>query len=265
MKKLTLIVAVSMATLMVSPAANADTVDSVTIIDAYFNKSALPTNATEICVADSGCSLTPTKVATSSTTLTHGTIMAQIVAKNNPTANIILIRAGSVVGEKLYQASAREITKAFMAVPDSSSVVSISIYNNGNGCRPNTANAPGNSIVNVSDEVEKTKKSISDLVNKNISIISASGNGSEKNINSIDYPACLPGVTAVAKASSSGQPRSQGSNNSELDLLVYPSVGLVGNFNTTSGITAAVAAKWSSIKAEIVSNSKQFIKLNVLK
>lgn len=265
MKKLTLIVAVTMATLTVSPIANADTVDSITIIDAYFNKASLPANVTEICVADAGCSLTPTKVATSSTTLTHGTIMAQIVVKNNPAANIILVRAGSVVGEKLYQASAREITKALEAVPSSSSVVSISIYNNGNGCRPSTANAPGNQIVNVSQEVQKTQTAISNLLSQDISIISASGNGSEKNINKIDYPACLSGVTAIAKAASNGMPRSQGSQNSELDLLVYPSTGLLGNFNTTSGITAAIAAKWSIIKSGIVANSKQFIKLDVLK
>lgn len=264
MKKIISLVAIALVAGTTIPAQAAPT-ETIAVIDAYFNKTQLVGNFTEICVADSGCTATPTSVATSTTTLTHGTIMAQIIAKNNPNANIVLVRSGSVVNSKLYQASAREISNAFLAIPSTASAVSISIYNNGSGCRPSTANAPGNAIVNVSLEVSRTQQRINSLVSSGINIIGAAGNGPQTNTLSVDYPACLPNVTAVAKAAGNGDIRSQGIANPELDIKVYPSVGLVGNFNTTSGITAAVAAKWSTIKSTITSNSKQFVTLNVLK
>lgn len=263
MKKIISLVALALVAGTTIPA-QAASVETIAVIDAYFNKSQLVGNFTEICVADSGCAATPTSVAVSSTTLTHGTIMAQIIAKNNPNAQVVLIRSGSVVGSKLYQASAREIANAFSAVPKTSSVVSISIYNNGSGCRPSTANAPGNAIVNVSLELSKTQQTINSLVGSGINVVAAAGNAPETNTANVDYPACLPNVTAVAKAAGNGDIRSQGGLNSELDIKVYPSVGLNGNFNTTSGITAAVAAKWSTIKSTIIPNSKQFVKLDVI-
>jgi len=263
MKKIISLVVLALVAVTVVPA-KAAPVETIAVIDAYFNKSQLVGNFTEICVADSGCASTPTAVANSNTTLTHGTIMAQIIAKNNPEALVVLIRSGSVVKSKLYQASAREIANALLAVPATASAVSISIRNNGNGCRPTTANAPGNPIVNVSLELSKTQQRINDLVKSKIGVIAAAGNGSERDTLSVDYPACLPNVTAIAKAAGDGEARSQGIGNAELDIKVYPSVGLIGNFNTTSGITAAVAAKWNSIKSTIIPNSKQFVSLDVL-
>lgn len=265
MKKTIALLTTVLSVALFSGAAAADTPDTIAVIDAYFDKSKLAGNFSEICVSDSGCSDVPT-VADGETSLTHGTIMAQIIAKNNPGAKVILIKAGSVVGTKLYQANAREISNAFLAVPNSVSVVSISIRNNNgtlNSCRPGTK-SPGSAVPNISTEISRTQSAINSLVGSGVGVIAAAGNLPEKNNTAIDYPACLPNVTAVAKASGDGSVRSQGILNPELDIKVYPSVGLIGNLNTTSGITAAVAAKWNTIKSTIISNSKQFVKLNVI-
>lgn len=263
MKKTISLVTLALVAGTIVPA-QAAPVETIAVIDAYFNKSQLVGNFTEICVADSGCNSIPV-TADGETSLSHGTIMAQIVAKNNPNAQIILIKSGSVVATKLYQANAREISNAFMAVPKTASVVSISIRNN-NGttsCRPGTK-SPGAITPNISLEVSRTQQAINTLVSSGINVIASAGNLTQTNKTAIDYPACLQNVTAVAKAASNGEIRSQGIDNPELDIKVYPSVGLIGNLNTTSGITAAVAAKWSSIKSTIISNSKQFLNLNVI-
>ena len=239
--------------------------DKIAIIDAYFDASQLTGKISQVCVADLGCTSNPVKASSSNASLSHGTEMAKIILKNNSNAEITLIRAGSVVNGTLYQASAREISKAFNSVPAGTTAVSISIYNNGSSlCRPGTSRAPGTSIVNVSSEVSATSAAISNLVSLGTNVIAASGNASVTQSSKIDYPACLPGVTAVAKASDTGKALSQGSSHPELDILVYPSTGLVGMFNTTSGLTALLASKWSSVRDGYVPNSDQLFKLDAV-
>jgi len=241
--------------------------DKIAIIDAYFDLSQLTGKVSQICVADLGCGDTATRSATSSASISHGTEMAKIVINNNPKAELVLIRAGSVKSGTLYQASAREISKSFASVPLESSVVSISIYNNGpssSACRPGTAKAPGTPTVNVSLEVSNTSNAISKLISSGTNIVAASGNGPERNVTAIDYPACLPNVTAVAKANEVGKALSQGAAHPEMDILVYPSTGLVRMFNTTSGLTALLASKWSEVRSTYVPNSDQLFKLGAV-
>jgi hypothetical protein len=239
--------------------------DKIVIIDAYFDVSQITGNVSQICVADLGCSEKATRVSSSNASLIHGTEMAKIVRNNNSSAELLLVRAGSVRNGILYQASAREISKALSSVPSDSGVVSISIYNNGNSvCRPGTARAPGTPIVNVSLEVSNSSNAVSKLVESGINVIAAAGNGSRFSSTKIDFPACLPGATAVAKSSANGQALSQGGAHPELDALVYPSTGLVGNFNTTSGLTALLASKWSEVKSGYVPNSDQLFKLEAV-
>lgn len=239
--------------------------DKIVIIDAYFDLSQISGVVSEICVADLGCGSKATRASNSQASTVHGTEMAKIIRKNNPESELFLIRAGSVINGTLYQANAREIARSFASVPAGSTAVSVSIYNNGaSSCRPGTAKAPGTQIVNVSLEVTNTSTAISNLLSSGTNIVAASGNGSATNTSSIDYPACLPGVTAVAKSSNTGQILSQGRLHPELDVLVYPSTGLVGMFNTTSGLTALLASKWSEVRDGYVPNSDQLFKLEVV-
>lgn len=239
--------------------------DKIVIIDAYFDASQIAGKVSEICVADLGCGTLATRSSSWRASILHGTEMAKIVAKNNPKAELVLIRSGSVRNGILYQASAREISKALASVPSDSTVVSVSIYNNGpSNCRPGTARAPGTPIVNVSLEVSNSSNAVSKLVESGINVVAAAGNGSRFLRTKIDFPACLPGVTAVAKSSDRGQALSQGAAHPELDALVYPSTGLVGMFNTTSGLTALLASKWSEVKSGYVPNSDQLFKLEAV-
>jgi hypothetical protein len=258
MKKISIASAIMLASVSIvgiSPA-QANSQETIAIIDAYFDRS-LP--GTHICVADSGCNLVPTN--TTSTTFTHGTRMARIILNNNPGANVVYIRAGSVNNRnQIVSANGREIANSFLAVPTSASVVSISIFNNGNGCRPATTGA-----VNVSLELSKTQSAINSIVARNGSVLASAGNGAATLVDKVDYPACLPNVVAIAKAKGSGAFDSQGRAHSEMDVAVYPSTGLIGDFNTTSGLTAALASKWAATKDRVIANSKQFIKLDVIR
>jgi hypothetical protein len=236
--------------------AQANASETIVIIDAYFDKT-LP--GTHICVADSGCSIVPSN--STSTTFTHGTRMANIIIKNNPLASLVYIRAGSVnhLGQ-IVSANGREIANAFLAVPQDASVVSISIFNNGTGCRPSSTG-----LVNVSLELSRTQSAINSIVSRSGAVIAAAGNGAATITDKVDYPACLAGVTAVAKANSSGTFQSQGRIHPEMDVAVYPTTGLLGDFNTTSGLTAALASRWNLSKDSVIANSKQFLRLDVVR
>lgn len=242
------------ATISVAPA-QANSTETIAIIDAYFDKS-LP--GTHICVADTGCNLVPTN--TTSTTFTHGTRMARIVLKNNPTANLVYIQAGSVNSRnQIVSANGREIANAFVAVPYNASVVSVSIFNNGSGCKPSNAG-----LVNVGLELSKTQSAINSILSRNGAVIAAAGNGHARLSAAVDYPACLPGVTAVARGSQISGFLTQGRLHPEMDVAVISKTDDTRELRATSGLTAALASKWLSVKSSVVPNSKQFLTLDVV-
>jgi hypothetical protein len=231
--------------------------DTIAIIDAHFDPSIA---GVHVCVADVGCDLVI------SDRNSHGSKMADTVSKNNPGAKLVLIRAGSFNKGKFQVPNAREISNAFASVPDDASVVAIAISNtNGNACNPGTASNNGTKNPVVREEVARTATLISNIVVRGGAVVAAAGNGHSRNATSIGYPACLPNVTAVAKANSLGVVQTQGLLHPELDVAVYPKTGLLGFLNTTSGLSAALASRWSSVGSSVVPNSKQFLLLDVVR
>jgi hypothetical protein len=261
MKKISFVSAMALAavSLIGIVPAQAAQVDTIAIIDSYFDKS-LP--GTHICVADSKCDLTPTD--TNSTTFAHGTEMARIILKNNPSANLVYIRAGSLnVRNQIVFPNGREISRAFEAVPNNVSVVSISIFNNGNGVSSGTSCKPSNTgLVAVGLELSKTQSAINRIVSRGGSVIAAAGNG--RGVSRVDYPACLPNVVAVARGSQNSGFLTQGAAHPEMDVAVISKTSDVGSLRTTSGLTAALASKWNLTKSLLTKNSKQFLVLDVV-
>lgn len=245
-KTLSAIVAIIAVLTTTATPANAEVViDKVAIIDSYFDPSI---TGTHICVADKGCGLNPTN--TTAAVFSHGSKMAAIVKKHNPNAQLVLIRAGSVVGTTLYDANGREISNAFLAVPSDADVVSISIYSNGNGtsngtgCRPSTQTRTG--TVAVSAELTRTTNAINAIVSSGRAVIAAAGNAN--NPTGLNYPACIPAVTAITI------PWSTGTKNSNTDIILNSNGDyLGGDIATTSGSTAFVASKWNKYSLIVVS------------
>jgi hypothetical protein len=258
MKKISFVSAIALAAVSlvgISPA-QATQSETIAIIDAHFDAS-IP--GTHICVADVGCETNISNAAS------HGSQMANIVIKNNPNAKLVLIRAGSFSKGSLSFPNAREISNAIQAVPTNASVVSISIFNNSgmNNCRPSTSSGNGTKNPLVSLEVKRTTDSINQIVSRGGAVLAAAGNGPAKNARNLDYPACLPNVTSVARGVQGSGFLTQGKDHPELDLALV-ATNDVGQFRTTSGLTAALASRWSSVKNSIVANSKQFLVLDVV-
>lgn len=235
-----LFAAVLMVSVVGIEPAHGVTVTRIAIIDSYFTPSSITGPVSTLCVADAGCAETPTN--TTAAVFTHGTIMAKIVRTYNPTAQLVLIRAGSSVNKTLYNANGREIASAFAAVPAGVNVVSISIYSNGNGtsdgtaCRPSSQSSSG--VVNVSLELSRAVAAVNALASRGTVIVGAAGNANlPKGLN---YPACLYNVQSVTSYWLTG------TANPNLDIFIQPKSGdyTGGYLATTSGLTAYVAGNW---------------------
>lgn len=236
-----------------TPATANNVVDKIAIIDSYFDPSIA---GTHLCVADKGCEIKPTNTTTP--VFSHGTKMASIIKKYNPDAQLVLIRAGSVVGTTLYDANGREISNAFIAVPVDVDVVSIAIYSNGNGtnngtgCRPSTQTKTG--TVAVSFELTRATNAVNSIVSSGRAVVGAAGNA--KLPTGLNYPACLSSVTSVTI------PGQTGTSNPNTDIYLQPNGNyLGGDVNTTSGATAFVASKWDKYSQVVVSGKTTLVGL----
>lgn len=252
-----------------TPATANNLVDKIAIIDSYFDPSIA---GTHICVADFGCNVTPINKA--SDAFLHGTKMAAIVKKHNPNAQLVLIRAGSVVGTTISDANAREISNALLAVPADADVVSISIYSNGSGtgngtgCRPSNklgyslplGNDPIKYTVNVSSELIRATNAVKTIVSSGRAVVAAVGNGRLAfpapyvQSQAMSYPACISAVTSVAVVGLVG------TSNINTEIVLSPNGNyLGGDIATTSGATAFIASKWDKYQPILFPN-----KINVV-
>lgn len=241
------------ATISVAPA-QANTADTIAIIDTQFDGANVGSNVTQVCVT--ACTNNSVPRAGNRSQLNnynHGIAMAEIIRKSNPNAHLVLIRAGSTkVGEVTSQGLLDalkwvEVNGARLSID----VVSVSL-NAGNGSRCTaTGGVRHIDVVN----------SINTLANASIEVLASAGNGF--NPNALGYPACIPNVVAV---SITGQ--RDGVSNPNTDFI-GASDGF--NFNTTIGpiswqsssaLTAMLAAAWGTVQH--VPNTRQLINLSVI-
>lgn len=257
MKKISLAIAVALALFSIAPA-QADSNHSIAIIDSSFDSSVVSGNVINVCVVEKISCDTVTRPRTSSQfeAFNHGTVMADIVRANNPTATIILIRASnSTVGN----VNAIGFEKALNWIQDNRTVHNIKTvsfsYNAGNGstCLPSS---PG---VNVRTMHAEIVSDVQKLLSVGTTVFASAGNHSSRQ-NHLAYPACIPEVVSVGSslysatrvladlsvdAPAYSSPVLTAVNNRNFVAntigLGFPNVLRVGN--TTSVATAIIAAR----------------------
>jgi len=193
MKKLLIIAVALFAFIGIAPA-QASNQGAVAIIDVNFESHLVDGQVTEICISSATvCSMTVVpRTASQFKTFNHGTIMADIVRANNPSAHLLLLESGTtktgvITGIQLLNAlnwvSANAAQYNIKAVSFS--------YNAGNGERCTPA-SPG---VRVDGTHNGIVSAIANLKANGIKFYAASGNHGSGN--RIDYPACISDATAV--------------------------------------------------------------------
>lgn len=257
MKKISLSIAVVLATFGIAPA-QATTPHSIAIIDSSFDSSVIAGNTISVCVMDKvSCdTVTQPRNASQFDAFNHGTVMADIVRANNPTATIILIRASnSTVGN----VNGIGFERALNWIQENRAALNIRTvsfsYNAGNGstCLPTS---PG---VNVRTLHTEIVSDVQRLLSVGTTVFAAAGNHSSRE-NHLAYPACISEVVSVgssmfsttrrladvsvdAPAYSSPVLTAVNSSNFVANRigLGFPNAVRVGN--TTSVATAIIAAK----------------------
>lgn len=197
-KKLVAAVGIASVALFTTPAYAVEAQKSIAIIDASFDSSLISGDVVDVCVMEDILCKTITKPRSASEfeAYNHGTVMADIVRANNPTAKIILIRAstntvGFVNGHGLNSA-----LDWIIANRNAHNIVSVSFsYNSGNGktCLPST---PGKDAKVAHDDIVSDVRS---LLGSGTKFYAAAGNnGASKN--HLDYPACIDEVVSVGSS-----------------------------------------------------------------
>ena len=95
MKKIISIAASAVIALSFVTPAQAEEAKSLVIVDSYFDVSKIAGKVESVCVAVSGCELTPTPQSGFSDAYNHGTAMAEVALKQNPNIKLVLVRAAS--------------------------------------------------------------------------------------------------------------------------------------------------------------------------
>ena len=193
MKKMAVIVAALFALVGIAPA-QANTQDSVAIIDVNFESQLIDGQVTEICItAISVCnSKAAPRNASQFKAFNHGTIMADVVRANNPSAHLFLLESGTtktgvVTGNELLAA-----LNWLVANASKHNIKTVSFsYNAGNGSRC-TPSSPG---VNIRTAHNNIVSAIASLKAAGVKFYASSGNHVRGN--QVDYPACISDAIAV--------------------------------------------------------------------
>lgn len=255
MKKTAIIVGALLASLSLTPAQAAET-KTLAIIDSYFNTSKLTGNIENVCVAVSGCDLTPNYTSRSfSDPVNHGTAMAEIALKQNSNIKLVLIRSASAIKNartgavSISTINGNDLLKAlqFVSARPDINATSFSYNLSGNGpCSLSTIGA-----VNVKAVDPQIRSAISALSSRGTPLFSSTGN---KAGTAVNYPACIQDVNSVGV----GDLNKKGAISSVFTFDAstdYFATGSVSNYksgifglipNTTSAGNVAVASKFIS-------------------
>lgn len=244
MKKLITLIAV-LFSVVVPINANANTVSSVVIIDSNFNESLISGSREVVCLYTSNCSVPQSGKTTESM---HGTIMAEVARTANPTANLILIKAattptGIVNGDDFNTALSWVVANLKTKNIKSVSFARGAGSNTSLGCMP-THNTDKNVLK------AKTIVNVDLLSSSGVKVYASTGNTNK--VGNLEYPACLPNVTAVTTLS---RQKTDGVNEytdillSAGSLKVVSKTGVSTNqvFMTTSATATLAAAMYDKI------------------
>jgi hypothetical protein len=231
---------------------------ALVIVDAYFDSSKISGEVVDVCIAVSGCELTPTPVAGVTSAYNHGTAMAELARKANPDVKLYLVRAASatkntrtgVVSLKLV--SGNDFLGALRFVQskaDEVGAVSFSYSMNGNMTKAGECRLSTYGSVNVAVVDPQIRSTVAELKSAGIPVFAATGN--DRNRKPVSYPACIPDVMSVA--SGVGDAFLSSSNydeNTDFVGALPPRISSYSSsiFNTipnaTSSATVGVASLW---------------------
>lgn len=244
MKKIVALVAV-LFSIVVPTHSTADTQKSVVIIDSNFNESLISGSREVVCLYTTNCSVAQSGTTTDSM---HGTIMAEIARTANPNANLILIKAAStptgiVTGHDFNNALSWVVANYNIKNIKSVSFARGAGSNTSLGCSPTTNQ--NKAVVKAS-----TIANVDSLKTYGVNVYASTGNTNK--VGSLEYPACLPNVTAVTTLS---RQKTDGVNEhtdiilSAGSLQVLSKTGIATNkiFMTTSATATLAAAMYDSI------------------
>jgi hypothetical protein len=231
---------------------------ALVIVDAYFDSSKISGEVVDVCIAVSGCDLTPTPVAGVTSAYNHGTAMAELARKANPDVKLYLVRSASTIKNtrtgvvSLKLVSGNDFLNALRFVQskkDEVGAVSFSYSMNGNMTKAGECRLSTYGSVNVSVVDPQIRSTVAELKSAGIPVFAATGN--DGNRKPVAYPACIPDVMSVA--SGGGNAFLSSSNYDENTdfvgaLPTRTSSYLSSIFNTipnaTSSATVGVASLW---------------------
>jgi hypothetical protein len=231
---------------------------ALVIVDAYFDSSKISGEVVNVCVARTGCDLTPSPVAGLSSAFNHGTVMADLARKANPDVKIYLVRAASAARDSrtgavtLQVVNGNDFLNALRFVQSKKNeigAVSFSYSMNGNMTKAGECRLSASGSVNVSIVDPQIRSTVSDLKTAGIPVFAATGN--DGNRKPVSYPACISDVASVASgfgdkilASSNHDANTDYVGALPSSTLSYKSsvFGIISH--ATSSATASVAAMW---------------------
>jgi hypothetical protein len=231
---------------------------ALVIVDAYFDSSKISGEVVNVCIAKTGCELTPSPIAGTSSAFNHGTAMAELARKANPDVKIYLVRAASSVRNARTGAVTMQVVngndflnalKFVQANKEEVGAVSFSYSMNGNMTSPGECRLSTSGSVNVSLVDPQIRSAVSDLKASGIPVFAATGN--DGNRKPVSYPACITEVNSVASgfgdrilSSSNHDSNTDYVGALPANTLSYTSTLFGTISHATSSATASVAAMW---------------------
>ena len=231
---------------------------ALVIVDSYFDSSKISGEVVNVCVAKTGCELTPSPIAGTSSAFNHGTAMAELARKANPDVKIYLVRAASSVKNTrtgavtMQGVNGNDFLSALKFVHSNKEeigAVSFSYSMNGNMTKPGECRLATTGSVNVSIVDPQIRSTVAELKAFGIPVFAATGN--DGNRKPVSYPACITEVNSVA--SGFGDKILTSSNHDintdyvgalPANILSYNSAVFGKISHATSSATASVAAMW---------------------
>ena len=200
MKKLIALAIGSIVLAGVAPA-QANPQGAIAVIDVNFESQIIDGPVTEVCLAGAAvCNSNPAlRKAGDYKIFNHGTIMADIIRANNPSAPLFLLEAGTSKTGVITGIQLGAALNWVVANAAANNIVAVSFsYNAGNGdkCTPSS---PG---VKVGVTHENIVNAVAKLKAAGVKVYAASGNHGSGN--KIDYPACIADVVAVGSTTYRG-------------------------------------------------------------
>ena len=251
-KIFSIVLAAFLAVSFVTPS-QAEETKTLVIIDSYFDVSKISGDVESVCIAISGCELTPTPRSGFSDAYNHGTAMAEVVLRQDSNIKLVLVRAASSIKNNrtgivtISTLNGNDFLRALSYVNGRDDVDAVSFSYSLSGPRPCSLATTGGVNVRVVDP--QIRATIFSLKANGIPVFSSTGNKARAAVN---YPACIEDVNSVGV----GDLNSRGSIASVFTFDAntdYFATGSVSNYvsntfgripNTTSAGNVAVAVKY---------------------